>query len=356
MQRRDFLQIPAAAAVARGATVTEIPPYRASTPYPKGPDPNRYRGRVIGAHMEGNPQSVATALAASMKKLTGASDVREAWRTFISPDDVVGIKVNCSGSPKMMSHPLVVAEIAHNVIACGVSPKNVYLYERFGGQLHDANYPAVVPAGVQIHAMESGDRRQFTLKEYDPRVFLDVAFFSEDQTRSFMSRLVTEKLTKIINVPNMKDHGASGVTGCLKNIAYGSFSNVARSHEGRKTNTLTFIGSLYNVEPLRSRTVLHVMDGIKGVWQGGPFLREDRFGFEPKRLMLGTDPVAMDRLLLDIIEEKRKAEGWPSVWDHSPEAMKRQTYEREPGHIEFAGSLGFGESDKSKIRLEEVSL
>ena len=43
-------------------------------------------------------------------------------------------------------------------------------------------------------------------------------------------RLVSERFTKIINVPNMKDHGAPGVTGCLKNIAYGNFSNVARSH------------------------------------------------------------------------------------------------------------------------------
>ena len=45
-----------------------------------------------------------------------------------------------------------------------------------------------------------------------------------------MMRLVTEQVTKIVNVPNMKDHGATGVTGCLKNIAYGGFSNVARTH------------------------------------------------------------------------------------------------------------------------------
>ncbi len=97
------------------------------------------------------------------------------------------------------------------------------------------------------------------------------------------------------------------------------------------------------------------MDGIKGVWQGGPFVREDRFAFFPKKLWLGTDPVAMDRLLLDVIEAKRKEEGWPSVWDHSPEAMKKQVYAREPGHIEFAGKLGLGIADKSKIKAEEIS-
>ena len=35
----------------------------------------------------------------------------------------------------------------------------------------------------------------------------------------------------------MKDHGATGVTGCLKNIAYGSFSNVARTHHKGVSHT-----------------------------------------------------------------------------------------------------------------------
>ena len=59
--------------------------------------------------------------------------------------------------------------------------------------------------------------------------------------------MVTEQFTKIINVPNMKDHGASGVTGCLKNIAYGEFNNVARSHYKSQTETRTFIGTLAHV-------------------------------------------------------------------------------------------------------------
>jgi hypothetical protein len=54
----------------------------------------------------------------------------------------------------------------------------------------------------------------------------------------------------------MKEHQAAGVTGCLKNIAYGDFSNVARSHEREISNTYSFIGTLASVEPLRSRTVL----------------------------------------------------------------------------------------------------
>ena len=66
----------------------------------------------------------------------------------------------------------------------------------------------------------------------------------EEDTRSNMMRLITRRLTKIINIPNVKDHGATGATGCLKNIAYGSFSNVARTHYHGRSHTYSFVGTL----------------------------------------------------------------------------------------------------------------
>jgi uncharacterized Fe-S center protein len=178
--------------------------------------------------------------------------------------------------------------------------------------------------------------------------------------------MVTERFTKIINIPNMKDHGASGVTGCLKNIAYGNFHNVARSHRDAKTHTYSFIGTLANLEPLRSRTVLQLMDGLKGVWHGGPFSRQRKFRFFPAQMMFGTDPVAIDRLLIDIIDDKRKAEGAVSVWDRSEKIIakndeqrndpNRNLFIRETGHIEYAAGLGLGTYDKAKIRVEGIEI
>jgi uncharacterized Fe-S center protein len=164
----------------------------------------------------------------------------------------------------------------------------------------------------------------------------------------------------------MKDHGAAGVTGCLKNIAYGNFSNVARSHRNEKTNTFSFIGTLAKVEPVRSITTLQVMDGLRGVWHGGPFSPTRRFRFYPRQMMFGTDPVAMDRLLIDIIDNKRKAEGATSVWDRSMANVQKgrgysdnpniQRFIRETGHIEYAAKLGLGVYDRGKIQLKEIQL
>ena len=151
---------------------------------------------------------------------------------------------------------------------------------------------------------------------------MEVDFFGEEDTRSNMMRLVSQRLTKIVNIPNMKDHGAAGATGCLKNVAYGCFSNVARSHSRGQTHTRTSVGTFASVEPLRSRCVLQIMDGIHAVWHGGPFAKTTRYVFHPRRILFGTDPVAIDRLLLDVIDDKRKAEGAISIWDRSPKYLK----------------------------------
>jgi hypothetical protein len=153
------------------------------------------------------------------------------------------------------------------------------------------------------------------------------------------------------------------VTGCLKNIAYGDFSNVDRSHRFAKTNTYSFIGTLASVEPLRSKTVLNIVDGLSSVWHAGPFSQYPQFRFYPKQLLLGTDPVAIDHMVIDVIEAKRKAEGAPSLFDRSLSQVGRDNTDphfnhfiREPGHVEYASRLGLGVYDETKIHVKAIDL
>jgi hypothetical protein len=331
--------------------------------------PGIFPGRVVTVHAPGcidevteavDVPTVRTMIARGMSALTGDRDPRDSWARFFDADDFVGIKVNASGAPGAMSMPDVVAEIVRNLMTVGVRPTNIVIHERWDDQIRLAKYEQFVPSGVRVES--SG-----TWLGYDPGVYAEVNFFGEDDTRSFLIRMVTDHFTKIINVPNMKDHGASGVTGCLKNIAYGEFTNVARSHYNAQTETLTFIGTLASIEPLRSRTVLNIMDGLRGVWHAGPFSIDRRYRFYPKQMKFGTDPVAIDRLLIDIIDNKRKQEGAISVWDRDEKnlSMKLEDWQanpnvnryiREPGHIEYASTLGLGVYDRQKIQHTEITV
>jgi uncharacterized protein (DUF362 family) len=296
-------------------------------------------------------------IARGMTTLTDDKDPRDSWARFFDADDVVGIKINASGAPGAMSMPDVVAEIVRNLNVVGVKPANIVIHERGGGQILLAKYDQFVPEGVRVESAN-------TWLGYDPGVYVEVNFFGEDDTRSYLVRMATDRFTKIINVPNMKDHSASGVTGCLKNISYGEFNNVARSHYRAQTETLTFIGTLATVEPIRSRTVLNIMDGLRGVWHAGPFSTDRRYRFYPKQMKFGTDPVAMDRLLIDVIDDKRKQEGAISVWERDMKYFGTSAewqanpnvnrFLRETGHIEYASRLGLGIYDLAKISHAEV--
>ena len=366
IKRRALLQLPVLLPALLQGREQDIPRYKLITPHTaKGAGmPGRYPARVVTVHSptcidestaQVNQSAVNKMMAAGMTSLTGTKDVRDAWAGFFSPNETVGIKVNCSGAPKVCSRPEVVGEIVRNLVTVGLKPANIWIYERFDDQLESVHYDRFVPAGVHIVAVETPRK---SVLGYDPFVYVETDFFGEEDTRSNLVRLVSERFDKIINVPNMKDHGAAGVTGCLKNIAYGNYSNVARSHYREKTNTKTFIGTLASMEPLRSKTVLNVMDGLRGVWHGGPFVKDVKYAFYPKQMKFGTDPVAMDRLLLDVIEDKRKAEDAVSVWNREAKYIghaldkNQNLFIREPGHIEYAGTLGLGTYDVKTIQEE----
>jgi hypothetical protein len=108
------------------------------------------------------------------------------------------------------------------------------------------------------------------------------------------------------------------------------------------------------------------MDGIRAVYHSGPFAWNPEFVWAAKTLLIGTDPVAMDRIELETVEQKRREVGAPSLWDRNPENLgttaemektaKKNRFYREPGHIKTASELGLGRWELEKIDLRRVQI
>ena len=128
-----------------------------------------------------NRAVVGEMLARGMRALTGDADVRDSWARFVVPTDVVGIKVNCSGAPGIMSTPEVVAEIVRNVVAVGVKPDRIWIYERFQEQVNSVHYDRYVPPGVHIWTAVTFARLDRILR---PATYVDTTFFDEDDMLS----------------------------------------------------------------------------------------------------------------------------------------------------------------------------
>jgi hypothetical protein len=173
-----------------------------------------------------------------------------------------------------------VREIIAGVRSVGVPARNIFVYDRYAYEMDIGSYQALVPIGVRVTGIQE---RKLDVSGYDPNVFCEANFFGEWETRSYMASIVSSGLSKIINVPTMKDHSAAGITGCLKNLGYGTFNNVDRSHRRPFSFTDPLIGIMCSVEPLRSKAVLHIMDGTRMVWQRRPAYPKPQIYF-PRRL------------------------------------------------------------------------
>jgi uncharacterized protein (DUF362 family) len=333
--------------------------------------PGLYPGRVVEISDERSivanrvSQSiVGQMIEQGLRELTGEKDARLAWSKFIQPQDTVGIKINPSGAPACCSSPEIVREIIAGVRSVGVPARNIFVYDRYAYEMDLGSYQALMPVGVRVTGVQE---HKLDVAGYDPNVFCEANFFGEWETRSYMASIVSSGLSKIINVPTMKDHSAAGVTGCLKNLGYGTFNNVDRSHRRPFSFTDPLIGIMCSVEPLRSKAVLHIMDGTRMVWHGGPLTQNREFIFPAGLIMIGTDPVAMDTIELEKIEAKRSKEGVPSVWSRDPTSLtnddeafyhdaSKNFFYRQPHHIAAAGKLGLGISDRKQIELQAIRI
>jgi hypothetical protein len=346
--------------------------------------PGLYPGRVVEVK---NPAMIhdgnrnAAAIKATMdrgiKELTGATDPVEGWKHFFEPGDVVGIKVVPNGQPLAHSSFEIVLEVIDKLKAAGVKISDMFVYDRYRGEFMDAGYHKVLPAGIKWGGLDPEanqfkidfpDYRQDPIAGFDPDTFvwMDLIEYGSNpkddrQYRSHLGKLITKTVNKIVAIPVLKDHGSAGVTGALKNMSHGSVNNVNRSHSTPFTNVCNqFIPQMVSHPIIRRKFVLQIMDGIRGVYQGGPFATNLDRTWEQNSIFFATDPVALDHVEWEIVDAKRVEKMLPRVGASGKIALDPLNSEgfdvRQPQHIALAGALGLGYFDFKSPKGRKLSI
>jgi uncharacterized protein (DUF362 family) len=275
------------------------------------------------------------------------------------------------GNPYAISNYATVHAITEGLVSAGLKAKDVIVFDRYRDQFKSAGYEKNLPEGCRWDAaVDSFEEKQLDIADYDPDVFvtLDIVHANpkvhdprdERTRRSHLAKIVTRKVNKLICIPVLKDHGSGGVTLALKNMSHGFVNNVCRSHGTHDTNTCNlFIPAIVSHPIIRQKAVLHVLDGLNAVFQGGPGSRRD-YVWQYGALFFATDPVAMDRIGWEKVDAKRVEKGLPPVAEtgragKNPTKTEAFDY-RQPQHIAGAGALGLGEYDKTKIDHRVIKL
>ena len=380
--RRQFLAGAAALPALAGLHASAQEPKAARDP--KAVDgrlgvPGPYPGRVVEAR---NPAmirdgvkdqgAIKKTLDSALANLTGADDGVGAWRSFFEPGDVVGIKMNPVGNPLANSSSELMLEVIEGLKAAGVKTKDIIVFERYKEEFMAAGMHKAVPDGILWGGLTpEADPSQLRLTwpgndpvaGYDPDEYMEMNLVhhgadpKDDRNfRSHLGLLVTRRVNKLVLLPVLKDHGSAGVTGALKNMSHGLVNNVARSHSTPGTNACNqFIPQSASHPIIRKKCVLQILDGIRGVYQNGPFAhaKDVAWTWDYNALLVATDPVALDHVEWDIVDAKRKQMGMAPVGavGRLGQDADREGFDiRQPQHIPLAANLGLGIFDYKSPR------
>jgi len=274
----------------------------------------------------------------AVAKLADTGSASAAWKKYFRSDDIVGIKVNTLSGRWMSSHPELVFAIVEGLKSAEVKQKNILIWDKSDGEL--------AKAGFSINRKSSNDPKCYG-------TYPNVGY-QDDLTMygSIGSRLtrIMSRCTAFVNVPVLKHHTMAGVTLSLKNW-FGAIHNPHKYHfdinnKSRMVAVCDYVPDLnfmlFSPSTLGKRQPLIICDGIMSQYDMGPGYRP-HLAWNYGGLIVATDPVALDRMGLQIIEEKRAEMGLKSL----PEVG------RSPEYISIAAdkSHNLGTDDPSEIQL-----
>jgi len=329
--------------------------------------PGKFPGKVVkintgNASSEGklNQAKIKDAVEKGMMELTGEKDMKKAWAQFVSPEDVVGIKINPIGGKLLSTKPEVVDVIIEGLLKAGVPKEKIIIWDRRLFQLTDAGFteerfPEIKILGTEkkgpngeffdekgeLWSKDNIDRQSLAYfadieGKYDKKT---LPYMINEGKNSYFTRIVTQKCTKIINVPILKNAGSS-ITLCLKNLSYGALSNTARLHK---------LWAKSVAEPcafpcLRDKVVLNIVDGLQGCYEGGPGANP-KYIWDSNLMLFGTDPVAVDAVGYEFILKERIKRGIQQL-----ENKKARDF------LKIAGELRLGVPQRDKLKVKELNL
>ena len=264
------------------------------------------------------PDHVRAMVNRGITNLTSKLTAREAWLSLVSTQDVVGIKVYCSPGPGSGTRPAVAAAVAEGLIAAGLPPKQIIVWDKSAEELRQAGFFDLgEQLGIRVAASAQAgydETNYYATQLIGSLVYGDLEFEKKGEgvgKKSFVSKLVVRELTKIINLTPMLNHNEAGVCGSLYSLALGSVDNTIR-FEGDPGRLATAVPEIYAVPSLGDRVVLNIVDALICQYEGGQrgLLH---YSVVLNQIRFSRDPVALDMLSIKELDRQRRLARAPNV-------------------------------------------
>jgi uncharacterized protein (DUF362 family) len=301
-----------------------------------------------------------------LKAVTGEPTVASAWNSLVKPTDIVGIKVCANAAPLFSTHPAVVSAIVAGLMESGLPAGNIIVWDREEQALKVAGYRT---RGVGYRLMWSEgnyDAKEFITSPIAGQlIYGDLLFLGKQPAhlkeeldsdpkdknrarhpardnlsdRSHISRVLTQSVTKVINVPVLSDNVYCGLSGALFNMTVQNVDNWRRLAQPPESGDPS-IPEAYADPRIGSKVVLHMMDGLVALYAGGP-IGNTNYAVQYGTLYCSKDPVALDAIAV------RKIDQWRLGSKLNPVSSSAKW-------LQTALLYGLGNSDPNRIEIRDV--
>ncbi len=269
--------------------------------------------RVVGAMVD-----------AGVMALAGTATPEAAWRRFVKPGMRVGLKINLLGRPLVYTAPEVTDAVAAGVISAGVKPDDVIVWDRWKDHFGPTRYK--FGKGRLGESIEAGGRYEMA------------RMLKGSEGTAPVDTIAADRTDATISLPVLKDHGSSGVTFALKNVAFGCYDHYRSAHDH---NCDPFIAEAYEHYLTVTRVPLIVADATEACFDGGPRPADRGRLWRANAIYVAADPVALDIVGRKAIMAKRAEKGLSDTT-------------RQSRHIETAIGKGLGVGDPARIEVVTI--
>jgi uncharacterized protein (DUF362 family) len=335
---------------------------RAQEPLPTPmPRPGATPSVVYFAHNEEaitdfnpDPRLVHAMVSRLVSAVTGESDPAKAWNTLVQPNDKIGIKISAAGGQLFTTHRDVVEAIVDGLVAAGHPRSSIIVWDKSLARIKEAGYR---PGAEGYQLRDIPPRNGYDMKAVISAPLLGTLVWGDleyhgdlghleplsdvenTSNLSHFAKVLANDVTKVINVPVMSNTEMNGVAGCLYNMTIPNIDNWRRFTQGRGFGAAS-IAEIYSNPVIKDKVVLNIVDGLVAQYAGGP-QSQPLFSEHHATIYASKDPVAVDSILLQKLEEWRTRGHLPSIGQMS-------------AYVQAAGYGGLGNASRDRIELRNV--
>lgn len=252
---------------------------------------------------------------------------RDSLHQLFKRNDRVGIKINTISGRKLTSLPEASLVLANLIAENGMRAENIIIWDRTNRELKQAGYRLNMNSrGIKIFGTDSNG------------VGYGRELVSHRNIGSLFSAIQAHLITASVSLAVLKDHGLAGVTAGMKNY-FGAIHNPNKYHD---SHCNPFIAELFGTDFIKKKHRISILDALLVQYHRGPAYHA-QWAERYETFVFGYDPVAVDSVGWQIIENLRAKRDLPPLKEE----------DREPIYLKTAQRLGLGIADWERIQITE---